>query len=73
MTHNHPLWQEQDFDEGHKILNQLASTPEERINKAATPLEKDFMGGINILYGTGNKAERDSSYALYMESLYKKY
>ncbi|MBL0274481.1 MAG: hypothetical protein IPQ06_15870 [Chitinophagaceae bacterium] len=73
MTHNHPLWQEQDFDEGHKILNQLASTPEERINKAATPLEKDFMGGINILYGKGNKAERDSSYALYMESLYKKY
>ena len=73
MTYNHPLWQEQHFDEGNKILTQLAPTPEERINKAATEIEKDFTGGINILFGKGNKAERDSSYAVYMESLYKKY
>ena len=73
MTKNHPLWQEQDYDEGNKILNTLAPTPEERITKAATAIEKDFIGGINILFGKGNKAERDSSYAVYMESLYKKY
>lgn len=73
MTHNHPLWQEQDFDKGNEILNQLAPTPEGRIAKAATELEKDFISGINILYGNGNKAERDSSYAEYMGILYKKY
>jgi tetratricopeptide (TPR) repeat protein len=73
MTKNHPLWQEQEYDEGNKILTQLAPTPEGRVAKAKTAMEKDFIGGINILYGTGNKAERDSSYAQYMETLYKKY
>jgi tetratricopeptide (TPR) repeat protein len=73
MTQNHPLWQEQDYDKGNEILKQLAPTAEERIAKAKTPLEKDLIGGINILYGLGNKAERDSSYAAYMETLYKKY
>ncbi len=73
MTYNHPLWQEQDYKKGNEILLQLASTPEERIAKAKTALEKDFIGGINILYGKGNKAERDSSYAAYMATLYKKY
>ena len=73
MTHNHPLWQEQDYDTGNEILNALAPTPEGRVEKAKTDLEKDFIGGINILYGTGNKATRDSSYAMFMETLYQKY
>jgi tetratricopeptide (TPR) repeat protein len=73
MTKNHPLWQEQDYDKGNEILSSLAATPEERIEKAKTELEKDFIGGINILYGAGNKATRDSSYAEYMETLYEKY
>lgn len=73
MTYNHPLWQEQNFDKGNEILNQLAATAAERMTIAKTPLEKDFIDGINILYGSGNKAVRDSSYAAYMETLYKKY
>ena len=73
MTYNHPLWREQNFDLGNTILQQLAKSPEERIAKAKTELEKDFIKGINILYGKGNKTERDSSYAAYMETLYKKY
>lgn len=73
MTKNHPLWQEQDYDKGNEILSKLAATAEDRVKKAKTELEKDFIGGVNILFGQGNKAERDSSYAVYMESLYKKY
>lgn len=73
MTKNHPLWQEQDYDEGNKILGLLATSAEERVARAQKPIEQDFMRGINILYGAGNKAERDSSYAVFMESLYKKY
>jgi tetratricopeptide (TPR) repeat protein len=73
MTYNHPLWREQDYDKGNKILQQLAATPQERIDKATTELEKDFIAGVNILYGKGNKTERDSSYATYMETIYKKY
>lgn len=73
MTFNHALWQEQDLDEGIKILNTLDSTADGRVEKASSPLEKDFMAGINILYGYGNKSTRDSSYAKYMETLYDKY
>jgi tetratricopeptide (TPR) repeat protein len=73
MTYNHPLWQEQDYDKGNETLKQLAPSLEERKAKAATQLEKDFIAGVDILYGSGNKAERDSSYAAYMETLYKKY
>ncbi len=73
MTLNHPLWQEQDYDRGVALLNQLAPTAAERRTLAKTTLEKDLISGINILYGKGNKAERDSIYATYMETLYKKY
>ncbi len=73
MTYNHTLWREQDFEKGNAILQQLAQSPAERIAKAKTDLEKDFIKGVNILYGKGNKTERDSSYAAYMETLYKKY
>ncbi len=73
MTYNHPLWREQNFEKGNAILNQLAPTPDERIEKAKTGLEKDFIKGVNILYGAGNKTERDSSYAAFMETLYQKY
>ena len=73
MTYNHPLWQEQNYDKGNEILNALAPTPGERIGKAVTQLEKDFIAGVNILFGKGNKAERDSSYAVFMEDLYRKY
>lgn len=73
MTYNHTLWREQDFDEGNKVLQKLAQNPEERIQLAKTDIEKDLIKGVNILYGKGNKSERDSTYAAYMESLYKKY
>lgn len=73
MTCNHPLWQEQNFEKGNEILNTLASSPEDRVAKAHTELEKDFIRGINILYGPGNKATRDSLYADFMGTMYNRY
>lgn len=73
MTHNHSLWRYQDYEKANAVLEKLAPLPDERIAKAKTELEKDFIKGINILYGTGSKIERDSSYAAYMGELYKKY
>src|SRR5690606_23317524 len=73
MTNNHTLWREQDYDQGNRILQALASEPAERISLAKTELEKDLIMGVNILYGKGNKSERDSSYAAYMKTLYNKY
>ena len=73
MTHNHSLWRYQDYNKAVAVLNELSPTPEGRTAKAETEWEKDFIKGVNILYGTGSKPERDSSYAAFMGELYKKY
>jgi tetratricopeptide (TPR) repeat protein len=73
MTHNHSLWRYQDYNKAISVLNELAPTPEGRESKAKTEWEKDFIKGINILYGAGSKTERDSRYAAFMGELYKKY
>ncbi|WP_373494909.1 tetratricopeptide repeat protein [Aquiflexum sp.] len=73
MTYNHPIWQEQDYEKGKETLLRLGSTQEERLSKAKTTIEKDFFTAVEILYGKGNKVERDRSYAAYLGELYKKY
>ena len=74
MTYNHPLWRQQDFEEGQAALAKLADTPEARAALAATELERDLLQGMEIMYGpTGTKSERDSLYSAHLGSLYKKY
>ena len=73
MTHNHSLWRYQDYTKATTVLHELDPLPEGRVAKAKTELEKDFIRGINILYGTGTKAVRDSSYAEFMGKLHEKY
>ena len=73
MTYNHPIWQEQEYPKGKETLLRLAATKGERIMKAKSPIEKDFLTAVEILYGEGNKVERDKAYAKYFEELYRKY
>jgi tetratricopeptide (TPR) repeat protein len=73
MTQTHALWRHQDADKAKAILIQLDSTDVGRVNKAVTPLEKDFIRAINILYGPGKKAENDSNYAVFMGKLHEQY
>ena len=73
MAYNHPIWQEQDYQKGQAALEKIGSNPEHRITKAKTDLEKDFLTSLEILYGEGNKVERDKKYADYFFSLYQKY
>lgn len=73
MTYNHSIWQEQDFEKGNATLQKLGITSEERIAKAKTDLEKEFIKAIEVLYGAGTKATRDRAYADYMGSLYERY
>lgn len=72
MTYNHPIWLSQDTDEARAVLeksrqNLQAST------RPLPSLDKDLMTSIAVLYGDGSKAERDSEYADYMATLYRKY
>ncbi len=73
MTYHHAIWQEQDFEAGKKVLEKLGETAEVRIEKAASPLEKDLLRAAHVLYGKGSKPERDKAYADFMATLHAKY
>lgn len=73
MTYNHPLWVEQDLEAARHVLAKLGKTEAERLAKARTPEEKGLLAAIHILYGKGNKAERDCAYASAMQALYRNY
>jgi tetratricopeptide (TPR) repeat protein len=69
MTHNHPLWREQDRDAALAALAELGSTPEKRFSKAPTAREKGYLRAVETLYGEGDKVSRDRAYEQAMEEL----
>ncbi|MCB0559833.1 MAG: hypothetical protein H6573_30805 [Lewinellaceae bacterium] len=73
MTHNHGLWRQQNYEEAKAVLDKLAPTAGERMEKAGTDMERDFLQAVEVLYGEGEKVERDKAYAAFMEQLYEKY
>lgn len=71
MTYNHPLWIEQDRKAALQVLNKLAPTPATRLLKAKTAKEKAYISAIDLLYGNGNKQQRDDAYLNAMRQLYQ--
>lgn len=73
MTHNYPVWMDQDRDAALEALARLAPTPEERYAKAPTGREKDYLWTLDVLFGDGedpgSKEERDFAYADAMAEL----
>jgi tetratricopeptide (TPR) repeat protein len=67
MSYNHPLWAEQDFEAGKKAVAKIKDTP------GLTKKERGFIGALRLLYGEGNKLERDKAYSAAMEKMYKEY
>ena len=73
MTHNHPVWNEQDLDTARSILARLAPAPEARAAKARTARERAWMETVEILYGEGEKPRRDTLYSAALERLASAY
>jgi tetratricopeptide (TPR) repeat protein len=73
MTHNHPVWNEQNRDSARAILARLAPTPEGRAAKAPTPRERGWLETIELLFGEGEKARRDTLYSAALERLASAY
>ncbi|GAB3166276.1 hypothetical protein GCM10027291_11530 [Telluribacter humicola] len=73
MTYNHPVWGDVDTEKARAALQKLGSTPAERVSKAKTSMEKDFLAAVDILYGEGSKPDRDKAHAAHMEMVYKRY
>ncbi|MGH9383690.1 MAG: hypothetical protein ACRD2N_05325 [Vicinamibacterales bacterium] len=73
MTYNHPVWQQTAPDLAKAALARLAPTPDARLAKAPTPKEKDWLGSLDSLYGSGDKLTRDLAYADTMRRMHEKY
>ncbi len=73
MTHNHPLWRQLNNIKGKEVLEEVGATSEERLGRLPTEFERDLFQGAEILFGEGDKAEKDIGYRDHMEKLFKKY
>ncbi|MEL6486057.1 MAG: hypothetical protein AAFQ13_02790 [Pseudomonadota bacterium] len=70
MTHNHPLWAEQDRDEARAILARLGADPEARAAKARSHKERQWLSAVETLYAEqGTKIERDLAYLEVMRAM----
>jgi tetratricopeptide (TPR) repeat protein len=73
MTFNHAVWQRTSPDLAKAALARLAATPDARRAKAPTEKEKDWLGAVEKLFGTGEKPGRDLAYADAMKRMHDKY
>ncbi len=73
MSYNHPLWAEQDMAAARAALQKLGQTRAERSAKAPTDREKAYLEAVEILYGEGDKLERDRAYAKAMGRLAERF
>src|SRR5678815_125535 len=73
MTYTHPVWDEQDTAAARKALKRLAPTREARKARAPTAREQVYLDAVEILYGEGSKARRDTLYSAAMERLANAY
>ena len=73
MTFNHPVWQRTSPDLARAALARLAPTADARRAKAPTEKEKDWLGAVERLFGSGEKLARDISYADAMRRMNDKY
>lgn len=70
MTHNHPLWNEQNQAAARAILQRLGPTPEARRLKAPTEREQRYLEAVERLYFLdAPKSTRDTLYSLAMERI----
>ena len=71
MSHNHPLWAQQDTAAAKAILEKIAPALDGRLAKVKTDKEKAFLRTIDLLYySPGDKLARDTAYSNAMAAMY---
>jgi tetratricopeptide (TPR) repeat protein len=68
MAHNHPVWGDpQETDAARKVLEKIRETPN------LTPRERAYLRAVQLLYGQGDKLDRDKAYASAMEQIHREH
>jgi tetratricopeptide (TPR) repeat protein len=73
MTHDHPVWDEEDPAAARAALARYAPTAAQREARAPTPRERGFLHAMDVLFEDGPKARRDTLYSDAMDSLLVRY
>jgi tetratricopeptide (TPR) repeat protein len=73
LTYNQTLWGEQDLEAARAALTKLAASPEQRAAKAATARERAYLASVELLYGVGEKTQRDAGYSAALGVLARTY
>ncbi len=78
MTHNHPVWMEQDREAALAALRDFAPSPDAQLAKTPTEREKAYLRTLHLLYGAGEedppgKKTRDDAYEDAMADLAAQY
>jgi hypothetical protein len=74
MTYNHGIWAEQDSVAARALLAHMGASQQDRLAKAPTEREKDYLRTLDVLYSTqGTKLGRDTAYANAMQQLAARY
>lgn len=67
LSYTHHVWNQQDAAAARAALQRLGASREARLAAAPTPREKAYGEAVEVLYGDGPEAQRDTLYALAME------
>ena len=67
MTHNHPLWSEQDTAAARDVIAKIKDSPK------LTPRERAYLEAVKLLYSDGDKRARDEKFSAAMEKIYLQY
>ena len=73
MTYNHPLWFDHDREDAREALERLAPTREQRLAKAGTGKEREFLDAVETLYGDGELYDRNRAYRDAMRRMYEQH
>lgn len=73
MTYNHPVWMQQDAAKARAVLVRLGADRPARLAKAKTERERAYLDAVEVLYGDGDKFQRDRRYAAAMGRLHERW
>jgi hypothetical protein len=74
MSHNHPLWAQQDLPAAQAVLLRLAPTADQRFAKAGTPKERAYLEAQEKLFNSpGDKLARDIAYSDAMAQMHARW
>jgi len=73
MAYNHPLFNRELVTLAERAFNKMGTNPSDWSKLFNTNMEKDFLKGVELLFGEGSKEARDKAYRDHCEQMALRY